>query len=128
MKNHKKYSSSVQSGWATLELVMSLPLIAGLIALIFYFGQLSFLRLHLTSVTDAAARIAAIKDCSAGKSYVQQSISGLNSALDVHCSGGEYVTMEVKTVFHSPLPFFDSIQRPIAIKAVALNEHIDTEN
>lgn len=118
-KNHKHFS---QQGWATLELVMLLPLIVGLIAVVFYFGQLAFVRLHLTSVTDAGARVAAVKDCGAGVKFIKESISGLNNPLHVECSSGDYITLTVKTQFQSAVPFFDSIEKPILISASTLNE------
>jgi hypothetical protein len=117
-----KHISASQQGWATLELVLLLPIIAMMIAVIFYFGQLAFLRLHMTSVTDAATRIAAVKDCDAGKKFVHESLKTLENPLIVECTGSDYITMHVETNFRSSLPYFESIERTIRISATTLNE------
>jgi Flp pilus assembly protein TadG len=113
-------------GWATLELVILAPLIIGLIGVLFYFGQLAFLQLHMTSVTDAAARIASIKDCGTGEQFIKDSFPTLvqEKKIDLSCSGedSDYVTMSAETKYISQLPFFDSIDRTIHIEAKALNE------
>lgn len=115
-------SSQNQKGWATLELVMVMPLIIGLIAVIFYFGQLSFLRLHLTSVVDAAARVASIESCDRGRSFVRESFSNLSSPLTVECSEGEHIRLTASTQFRSSLPFFEQIEKPVVVTAIVLNE------
>ncbi|MEO8581718.1 MAG: TadE family protein [Patescibacteria group bacterium] len=112
----------IQSGWATLELVMLMPLIVGLIGIVFYFGQLAFLRLQLTSVTDAGARVAAIKDCNTGIQFVKDSIREMSIPLTIDCSSNEYITLNVRANLQSNVPFFDSIQKPISISASVLNE------
>lgn len=110
-----------QNGWATLELTLLLPLVFALIALIFYFGQLSFVKLHLTSVTDAAARIAAIQNCNAAKSYIRDSFSG---SMDFHieCSEGDIVSLTVKSSFASQIPLIHQVKKELIVHSYALNE------
>lgn len=122
-----KKKKDLSRGWSTLELVLLLPCIVGLIGLLFYFGQLAFFHLHLTSVVDAAARISAIQDCDRGKRFVSDSFKG-NLQIITTCTEDEYISMEAKSEFHSFIPFFDSVKKTVRVKAFALNEQSDEED
>lgn len=121
VKNIMK-KKNLQTGWATLEMVLLLPLIVGLIGVLFYFSQLAFLQLHLTSVTDAATRIAAIRGCDSGKKFVTDSFTSPTDQLQIDCGGDDYITINVSMKYKSSMPFFDSIERTITVKSSALNE------
>jgi Flp pilus assembly protein TadG len=112
---------STQTGWATLELVMLLPCLFGLMGLIFYFGQLAFFRMHLTSAVDAGARVAAIRGCTAGTNLIRQSISSVPTT-QISCSEGEIVSIHAVGTFRSQVPFFDAFEKTMTVNAHAYNE------
>jgi len=119
----QRLSNPFQGGWATLELVMLLPLIAGLFGLIFYFGQLAFLRLHLHSVTDVATRKAALYGCSGVPGIVRDSISNPQGIKEVAChSGDQDVKVTVTYLYSSSLPFFEHLEREFSMTSYAVNE------
>lgn len=110
------------TGWATLELVMSLPLIVFILGCIYYAGNLGFAKLHLTNAVDASARIAAVKGCPEGVTYVRASFPEVQNIKKLDCNANDDIEMVVTYNVKFPLTIMSGLDRDITVKAYALNE------
>lgn len=118
-----KKPSTQNTGWATLELVMSIPAIILLLAVIYYAGNIGFTKLHLTSAVDAGARIAAVQGCREGVTYVRASFPDPSKFSELDCKDGDKdisFTVSYEVVF--PLTSMPSLNKKVRVSAFALNE------